>query len=374
MRVLHVAQPTSAGLVQCVGGPVSDQVRRGWEVYVASPVDGELRGVIEAAGATHIAWEASRTPGAATPAETARLRAIIAKVTPGLLHLHSSKAGLCGRLVVRGRLPTVFQPQAWSFHAVGGFVGAAAATWERLAARWTHALVCASRAERAEGEGAGIRASWYVIYNGIDVERLREADEDERRAARGRLGLPEGPLTVCVARISRQKGQDVLLDAWPVVRERVADAELALVGGGASRAALEARRVAGVRFVGERSDVPDWLAAADVVASASRWEGMSMAILEAMARGRSIVATDVAGSHEQLGDEAGAVVPPEDPDALAAEIVRRLADPELRAAEGRAARRRAVSSHDARKTTAQLAKLYGELVGEASTKTRVPAG
>jgi glycosyltransferase involved in cell wall biosynthesis len=374
MRVLHVAQPTSAGLVECVRGPVDDQVRRGWEVCVASPVEGELRTVIEAAGGTHIAWEASRTPGAATPAETSRLRGIIAEVAPELVHLHSSKAGLCGRLVLRGRLPTVFQPQAWSFHAVGGFVGAAAAAWERIATRWTHALVCASRAERAEGEGAGIRAPWHVIYNGVDVERLQEADEDERRAARGRLGLPEGPLAVCVARLSRQKGQDVLLDAWPAVRERVPDAELALVGGGASRVQLEARRVAGVRFAGERSDVPDWLAGADVVVSASRWEGMSLAILEAMARGRSIVATDVAGSHEQLGGEAGVVVPPEDPDALAAEIVRRLADPELRAAEGLAARRRAVSSHDVRETSAQLAQLYGELMGEARTKVRVPAG
>lgn len=373
MRVLHVAQPTSAGLVLCVGDPVRDQVRRGWEVHVASPVGGELREAVEAAGATHHPWEATRSPGAATLAETVRLRTIIGAVEPELVHLHSSKAGLCGRVSLRGRAPTVFQPQAWSFHAGGAVIGRAAAAWERLAARWTHALVCASRVEREEGEAAGIRAPWQVIYNGVDVDQFREGTDEERRDARERLGLPAGPLAVCVARLSRQKGQDVLLDAWPAVRERVPDAELLLVGGGEDRDALELRGVAGVRFVGERRNVRDWLAAADVYVSASRWEGMSFSILEAMARGRSVVATDVAGSREQIGDEAGAIVPPEDAVALAAEIAARLADPDLRAAEGRAGRERAVRSHDVRRTTAQVAELYAALVGEATTKARVPA-
>jgi glycosyltransferase involved in cell wall biosynthesis len=164
----------------------------------------------------------------------------------------------------------------------------------------------------------------------------------------------------------------VLLEAWPAVKERVPEAELVLVGSGEDREALEARAVPGVSFAGERDDVPDWLAAADLIVQASRWEGMSLAILEAMARGRSIVTTDVAGNREAVGDEAGAIVEPEDPDALASEIARRLAVPELRETEGRAARERAVRSHDVRRTTAQTAELYADLVGEARTNVRVP--
>jgi glycosyltransferase involved in cell wall biosynthesis len=98
---------------------------------------------------------------------------------------------------------------------------------------------------------------------------------------------------------------------------------------------------------------------------------MSLAILEAMARGRSVVATDVAGSREAIGDGAGAIVPPEDPAALGAEIGKRLADPGLREAEGREARARAMRSHDIRRTTAQVAELYEELAGAATTNTRV---
>ncbi len=372
MRVLHVAQPTVGGLVSCVGDPAADQVRRGWEVSVACPPEGDLARVAGEAGAAFLPWPARRSPGPSSLGETRSLRAIIDRAEPDLVHLHSSKAGLCGRLALRGRLPTVFQPQAWSFHAVGGAVGWTAAAWERAGARWADALVCASETEREDGERAGIRAAWRVIYNGVDVERLNEVGEAEQRDARRRLGVDDGPLAVCVGRLSRQKGQDVLLDAWPAVRERVPEAQLWLVGSGEDRDELEARAVNGVRFAGERDDVPDWLAAGDVVVQASRWEGMSLAILEAMARGRSIVTTEVAGNREALGEGAGAIVPPEHPAALAEEVSRRLSDPELRAAEGRAARERAVRSHDVRKTTAQTAELYRELLGEASTNTRVP--
>ena len=372
MRILHVAQPTVGGLVSCVGDPVADQVRRGWNVWVACPPEGDLIEVATHAGASFRPWPAKRSPGPSSVAETRSLGEIIREIGPDLVHLHSSKAGLCGRLALRGRLPTVFQPQAWSFHAAGGVLGWAAAAWERRGARWAHALVCASETERADGERAGIKAAWRVIYNGVDVERLSAVGEEEQREARERLGLDEGPIAVCVGRLSRQKGQDVLLDAWPAVRERVPGALLWLVGSGEDREDLEGRAVSGVSFAGERDDVPDWLAAADVVVQASRWEGMSLAILEAMARGRSIVTTEVAGNREALGEDAGAIVPPEHPAALAAEISRRLGDPALRAAEGRAARERAVRSHDVRKTTAQTVELYLELLGDASTNTRVP--
>jgi len=129
----------------------------------------------------------------------------------------------------------------------------------------------------------------------------------------------------------------------------------------------ELRRRAGreVRLVGYRTDTGEWLAAADVVALPSRWEGMSLGMLEAMARGRSIVATDVPGALEAL-DDAGAVVPPEDPAALADAIAVRLLDPARAAAEGRRARQRAERAHDLATTTARIAEVYDELLGTGS--------
>lgn len=304
-------------------------------------------------------------PVLALARELRSLRRTIREHDPDLVHLHSSIAGLAGRLAVRGWVPTVFQPHAWSFLAVDGLARRAALAWERLAARWTAAVVCVSEAEHQLGREAGIDARFSVVRNGVDVEAVREASDAERRSARGRLGLDDGPLVVCVGALRRQKGQDLLLRAWPRVREHVRGAQLALVGDGPDRRALERRGVERVVFAGERLDVADWLAAADVVALPSRWEGMSLVLLEAMARGRSVVATDVPGVREALGEAAGAVVPAEAPEALSQELVARLLDRERAAREGRIARERAEQSHDLRRACADLAALYGELVNGA---------
>lgn len=361
LSVLHVAQPTEGGVARSVSLLVADQVASGWRVAVACPVAGDLASAARAAGARHDVWHATRSPGTAVVAETVRLGRVLRDVKPDLVHLHSSKAGLVGRLALRGRLPTIFQPRAWSFY-VGGTVAAAALRWERLAARYCDAVVCVSERERELGEEAGIRARFVVVPNGVDLDALPEATEQDRHNARGSLGLPDGRLVVCVGRLSHQKGQDLLLDAWPAVTVRASGARLVLVGGGPDRQKLLARGVDGVALVGPRDDVPDWLAAADVVALPSRWEGMALTLLEAMSRGRSVVATDVAGTREALANGGGAVVPVGDVAALAAAVVERLLHPELAAEEGRAGRTSAERHHDVRRTAAAIRDVYEDVL------------
>jgi glycosyltransferase involved in cell wall biosynthesis len=359
LSVLHVTQPTIDGVAKSVLDLAADQVERGWTVAVASPGDREsFLAALDERGAEHHVWRAARSPGPAGVLEAARLARIVRRVHPDIVHLHSSKAGLAGRLAVRGRRPTVFQPHAWSFEAVGGMQRRAAVRWERTAARWTRAIVCVSEGERQRGEAQGIRGPFRVIPNGVDLTAFSPAD---RSAARARLGLTEAPLVVCVGRLSPQKGQDVLLDAWPAVRERVPQARLALVGEGPDRDRLQREAPPEVVFTGYRSDVPDWLAAADVIAAPSRWEGMSLALLEAMAQGRSVVAADTTGAAEALGGAAGAIVPIEDRAALADALVQRLLDPAFAAAEGRAGRARVERHYDLRRALADVAELYAEL-------------
>ena len=364
--MLHVSQPVDAGVARCVADLVTDQVERGWRVAVACPRDGGLANEARERGAVHVDWCAEREPGLAVARETREIARVIGSLRPDLVHLHSSKAGLAGRLALRGRRPTVFQPNAWSFEAGTELVRAAALRWERLAARWTDVVVCVSDAERVRGESAGIRARWRVVPNGVDVSVFETASADDRAEARHRLGLGERPLVVCIGRLSRQKGQDVLLDAWPSVVERVPAAELVLVGNGPDEASLATRAANGVRFVGRRDDVADWLAAADVVTLPSRWEGLSFVMLEAMARARSVVATDVAGAREALDGSAGAVVPIEAPAPLAHALVERLLDPGKATAEGREGRRRIETSYDVRRTTALMAAVYAEVLAARS--------
>src|SRR5437867_3183664 len=96
----------------------------------------------------------------------------------------------------------------------GRSVTVACPTWGALGAT---AVLCVSEAERRRGVEQGVRAEWRVIPIGVDLDAFPPASPDERSAARRRLELEERPTVVCVGRLCRQKGQDVLLDAWPRV-------------------------------------------------------------------------------------------------------------------------------------------------------------
>ena len=360
--VLHVAEPLHAGVPRVAADLAAEQVRRGWDVAVACPPASRLTEWAAAAGARVHPWEAVRSPGPSVPGEVRRLAAVVRAADPDVVHLHSAKAGLAGRLLLRGRRATVFQPNAWSFE-VPGRAARPAQAWERVAARWTDLLLCVSEDERRTGAGAGVRGRMVVVPNGVDAERWRRLGAEDRAAARDRLGLPPAaPLAICVGRLGPQKNQGALLDAWPLVRAQVPDAEVALVGDGEDRPALEARRVAGVRFPGQAEDVQAWLAAADLVVQPSRYEGLSLALLESLASARSVVATEATGMRETLLPGGGAVVPHDDPEALAAAVVARLTDPALAASEGAAGRARVEERYDLRLVGERVTGLYEDVL------------
>jgi glycosyltransferase involved in cell wall biosynthesis len=361
-RVLHVSQPTEAGVARVIGYLVADQLRAGWDVLTACPPDGPLAADTRTLGARLVPWPATRAPGPAVPAETLRLARLVGKVKPDVVHLHSSKAGLAGRLALRGRLPTIFQPNGWSFLAATGALRPAVLAWERYAIRWAHRVVHVSQRERTDAELLGIRGRGVVVPNGVDLDAFTEQDDAARARSRERLGLGAGPIAVCVGRLCRQKGQDVLFAAWPRVRAAVPDARLVLVGDGPDRAALTAAAPPGVVFAGAAGDPRPWYAAADVVVLPSRWEGMSMVQLEAMASARCVLATDVGGVAEALPDGA-TVLPVEDPVAFGEALAARLARPELAAEEATAAGERARSVYDVRRTASRIREVYAEVLG-----------
>jgi glycosyltransferase involved in cell wall biosynthesis len=359
-RVLHVSETTLGG----VGGFLLDltifQAEQGDLVTLAAP-PGDVADRVAAGGVTWRRWEARPRPGPRVAAEWVALRRIVRDVRPDLIHLHSSKAGLVGRLVARGRVPTVLQPHAWSFLAREGVVARAAQAWERLGARWAHAIVCVSEDERRVGEEAGVHPGEFrVIPYGVDLARWPRLDGDARGAARERLGLGDGPLAVCVGRLHRQKRQGALLEVWPAVRERVPGARLILVGDGPDRAELERQAVEGVELVGNRDDVGSWLAAASVVVQPSKWEGFPLSVLEALACSRTVVFTDAPGLRELAAKQLGTMVPMDDPAALRDAVAGWLADPSRADAEGAAAREW-VERTDRRHQMGQIARLYDDL-------------
>jgi glycosyltransferase involved in cell wall biosynthesis len=353
LRVLHVSETTLGGVGGVVADLVAGQADEGWHVSVAAPAHAGLAALAARSGGRLHDW---------LPASLRALAGVVRAERPDVVHLHTSMAGMCGRLVLRRRTPTLFQPHSWSFFATTGAVRTASLAWERLAARWADVVLCVSDDERRHAEASGVRGRFVVVANGVDLDRWPCPAPEERPAARERLGLGAGPLVACVGRLHRQKGQHRLLDAWPLVRARVPGAQLALVGEGPDRDELAARAVDGVLLAGHTSAARDWLVAADVVAQPSTWEGMSLALLESMASARSVVVTDVPGMREVVAPGSGAVVPLDDPAALAEALGQRLLDPGLAAQEGAAGRRIVEARHDLAQQRRQVLALTEGLV------------
>ncbi|CAL9531934.1 glycosyltransferase [Streptomyces sp. enrichment culture] len=404
-RVLHLTQPVDGGVARVVTDLTRAQLAAGWRVTVACPGGTPLAGALDALGADVRPWSATRSPGPSLAGEVRRLARLVAEVAPDLVHAHSAKAGLAGRLAIRGRIPTVFQPHAWSFEAVGGVTGALAVRWERWAVRWTARTVCVSEAERLRGTRAGIRGPADVVPNGVDTARFHPtaavppapdtATTPPPASARATPSAssapsacsvssvssvssarasvlagvpgadPAAPLVVCVGRLCPQKGQDLLVHAWDTVLRRVPGARLVLVGDGPDRDRLRALAPESVLFAGAVADPAPWYRAADLVVLPSRWEGMALAPLEAMACGRPVVLSDVDGARESLPPSLAphCLVPPRDPAALAAAVTALLLDPPLRASLGERGRRHVLSTHDVRHTTRAVAALYRDLLG-----------
>lgn len=374
-RVLHVARPLRGGVPRYLGALAADQVGRGWTVCVACPPESDTVAAVTPTGARVIAWPATRSPGPSLPGELRRLARILAAEDPDVVHLHAAKAGLAGRLALRGARPTIVQPHAWSFEA-GGPSAALARRWERLSARWAHLVICVSDDERRRGAVAGIRPPRLeVVPNGVDLAAFPPCDASARTVARTALGLRrEGPLAVCVGRIGAQKNQGLLVDVWPRVRAAVPAAELVLVGDGPEETALAVRGVPGVTLVGHRSDVGRWLAAASVVVQPSLWEGMSLIVLEAQASARSVVVFEAGGMRDAVGPGAGAVIPVADVGGLVSALVTRLADQGLADKEGATGRAHVEARFDMRATLAAVASLSESLAAARGRREdRLPA-
>jgi glycosyltransferase involved in cell wall biosynthesis len=179
-----------------------------------------------------------------------------------------------------------------------------------------------------------------VIPNGVDLRRFRPAYAEAPTAERAYTVL-------FVGRLAYQKGVDVLLHAWRIVREQLPESEqprLAIVGTGPRQAQLEQLAatldiVDSVEFAGLQRDVVAWLSRSDVLVLPSRWEGMPNAVLEAMASGLPCIATRVSGSEDIIQHGAnGLLVAPDDPEELAGALLSLLRDPALGLQYGRAAR------------------------------------
>jgi glycosyltransferase involved in cell wall biosynthesis len=189
-------------------------------------------------------------------------------------------------------------------------------------------VVAVSRALADEVAALGVpREQIAIVMNGVDPTLFHVRD---RAAARRELGLPDGPLALYVGNLKPEKGVQDLAQAWERVARELPDARLALVGGGPLRTALEAALPPRATLVGAQplDAVPRWMAACDVLVLPSHIEGTPNAVLEALACGRRVVASAVGGVPDLItSDTLGTLVPPRNPEALAAALTLALRTP-----------------------------------------------
>lgn len=201
-----------------------------------------------------------------------------------------------------------------------------------------------------------------VIHNAVPTRPFARAADPELHATQGRGGPP---VVLTVARLDAQKGLPYLLEAATLVPE----AAFVIAGDGPERARLEAlARDLGLGdrlvFLGRRGDIPALLASCDLFVLPSLYEGLPLAVLEAMAAGKPVVATAIGGTDEAVAHgETGWLVPPGDPAALAGAIRALLADPPLARRLAKAGNARLRREFSAETMVARVEALYDALGG-----------
>jgi len=299
-----------------------------------------LAGEVEAAGATVLTL-----PAASMPKLAIEVRGLVRARRPDLVHTTLFDADLPGRVGARlGGVPVVsslvnvaYGPEQRANPALTTWkleVARAADRGTAKLARRFHAL--SAHVATVMGRRLGIPADHIdVVPRGRDAGLLGEPSEPRRASVRAALGVDAScPLVVAAARHEYQKGLDVLIRAWPEVRRAEPGARLLIGGRRGSETALLERLIAeqragvgsdpGIEMIGARDDVPDLLGAADAFVVPSRWEGLGSILVEAMALGAPVVASDVGPIPEVVGESWARLVPPDDPPALAAAVVATL--------------------------------------------------
>ncbi|HEV8701914.1 MAG TPA: glycosyltransferase [Candidatus Polarisedimenticolia bacterium] len=289
-----------------------------------------------------------------------------------VVHTHTSKAGALGRLAafLGGRPPLVHQPHGHLFYGYHGPIGTALVVLaERLLAPLASRQIALSwrGAEEHLCRGIGRPGDFTVVRSGIDLRPYRRARARRPECRRRWRFSPEDFVVGTLCRLEPVKGVAELLDAFLLAASSTPRLRLVVGGDGPLRGRLlERARDAGMaeRVVVGGSWVrpEDVLPALDLFVLASRNEGMGRALIEAMAVGLPVVGTAVGGVPEVLEEGgAGILVPPGDPEALAAAISRLAADERLAAHYGRRARSRAVAFGAGRMNHALL-KIYRKVI------------
>jgi glycosyltransferase involved in cell wall biosynthesis len=323
MRLLQViAELNRGGAERIVIQLSEDALQRGDSVHVASG-GGIWVTDVETCGARHHVIDLGSRSRLRTARAVWSLAAVLRRERFDVVHAHNIRATAAARAAMRLARRRV--PLLTTVHGLAHADYAKAARVLRRSA--DHIVACAPAVARSL-EQAGLRsANIQSITNGA---ALAPATPDRIAAVRASLGLDSRPLVVGIGRLVEQKAWTTLVDAAALI----AEPQIVVAGEGPLRDELDARSMASggrTRFVGGVDDVAGLLGQATCVVSTSEWEGLPLALLEALSLGVPAVATAVDGVLDVVTEPEVLLVAPGDPAATAAAVGRILNDPSLAA-------------------------------------------
>jgi glycosyltransferase involved in cell wall biosynthesis len=349
MRIVLVLATSTGGIGQHVRSLAAGLVARGDVVAVAGPTQTQDRFDFRAVGATVVPLDGRQ--GIAT------LQRLLRAYPVDVVHAHGLRAGLVAGIATPRRLPLVV---TWHNALLGrGPTRRLLMALELYGARRSSVLLGASQdlVDRARRMGARDARPGPVAAPPL-APPARTRDQ-----VRAELHANGRPLVLAVGRLAPQKAYDVLLDAARQWRTGTPQPLVMVAGDGPEHARLQHRidsEGLPVRLLGHRDDIPELLAAADVVVLTSTWEARALVAQEALRAGVPLVATAVGGVPELVG-EAALLVPPGDSAAVAAGVTAVLDDADIAERLRTAGRERVATWPDEDDTVAQVRTVYEEL-------------
>ncbi|MFA6486026.1 MAG: glycosyltransferase family 4 protein [Candidatus Magasanikbacteria bacterium] len=290
---------------------------------------------------------------------------VLLSFAPDIVHCHGSAAGVLGRLVVRGKIKTIFTAHGWSFNkGVPLWLKVFGVISEKICGFYTSKIIAVCNFVKEYGIKYRVAESdkFTVIYNGIEVVDGRSVAPLRVADNRGKQKIK----MVFVGRLAAPKDPFILMEA--LAKSAIKDdVELSIIGSGPqdSRVAkqMNSLGLTQVKLLGSlpRHQVFDILKQSDVFVLTTNWEGFPYAVLEAMSCGLPVIASDVGGIKEMITPDTGILVKKGDANQLKMALEKLVLDSEMRRRMGDAAREKVINSFSLDKMFQETAKVYEEV-------------
>lgn len=342
---------------------------KGYEVHAAASSTMGRRDDVEKAGV--ICWEIpfERSPYSLTNFKAyLELKSLLKKYHFDLIHVHTPVAAFLGRFLAKA---TNQGPVLYTAHGFHFYKGAPMRNWlvyytaERIAARWTDGLIVMNGEDFDNAQRLGFKVGenlFYVHGVGVDLSEYTDPPVSGNNARASLQIGSENVIVTCIGELNENKNHDFLLDAWRELAGRYDYIHLLFVGTGEMMEALQKRivqeQIKRVHFLGYRRDVPQILRETDIATLVSKREGLPKCIMEAMAAGKPVVASNVRGNRDLVDHgKTGFLVELGDVSGLVQAFEKLILDRQLRISMGEAGQKK-IRDYSLENVLAEMADIY----------------